>query len=198
MEGITQAQLITWLVAMLGGGLAGAGLTIGISACNTRRLGRQRESAIIQAIVAEVDSVTLLCEHNAKLEANSLAPFISLPNAATMRASFEERERYPRLRALQPLIVHYALAVQQINQLISYYRIISPQSGSQGMVAEQRDNLRNSISAVCKGTGRIEGVGPEGFLIFPDFAKRMQKQLVAIQTPNEKQPSAKDLLMPSV
>jgi len=175
MEGGQQA--LQWLIPLFGGGLAGACVTILFSTWNARRLAGARQSAMIDALRAEVHSTILLCGQNAKLQHSALAPFVHLPSDATRRAAFEERQACPKLGPFQKDLEHYALAVLQINQLIDHYRLISPIRSQVNQAAIERDNLRNAIAAICAGDSNIEGVGPEGFLVFPTFAKSIAKNL---------------------
>jgi len=199
METISQGQVIQWLISMLGGGLAGASLSIAFGAWNSRRLAREHEAAIIDALIAEVRSTLLLCKHNSKLQHASLAPFITFTTVATVKAVFEERERYPRLAGIQTLLEDYTLALLRVNQLIELYRVISPLAGTAvHQSAIERDNLRNSIAAICSGDGRIEGIGSEGFLIFPSYVEVIQTKIVAIQTQGRRSPPPPHQLLPSV
>jgi hypothetical protein len=184
MQSISSEQVVTWLVSILGGGLAGGIATILFNIINSNLAARRRETAIIEALRGEVRNNLLLCDHNAKLtyvtelpKISGLAPFVEFHTLAITRAIFEERQICPRLGPLQQDLEHYAFGLLQINQLIGHYRILSSVSGERNVPVVQCNALMRRIAALCHGDEFLEGVGPEGSLGLPGWSKHINEEL---------------------
>jgi hypothetical protein len=181
MEGITPQQVTQLLISFVGGGLAGSVLTILFNFWNAKRIATAKEKGMIETIAAELRASNLLCAHNAKLQAYSIAPFIHFPTIAACNVAFEERHSYPRLASIIQDIEYYTLGVMQVNEMIDQYRLlIYSYDTSLQQHGKDRDDLRNQIAAICKGDSKLEGTGPENFLILPTFIEVLAKRVESL------------------
>jgi hypothetical protein len=181
MQSNLPVQIITWLVAVLGGGLAGGIATICYNILNSHLAARRRESAIIGALRGEVHTNLLLCGYNAKQPVSmlpNLALFVEFSTLAATKAVFEERQICPRLKPLQQDLEHYVLGLSEVNQFIEHYRTISPLVDVASQAGQdERGSLQKHISSLCAGDEFLEGVGPEGRIGLPGFFKHISEQL---------------------
>lgn len=181
MEGITPQQVIQWLVPLVGGGLAGSALAILFNLWNAKQIATAKERGMIAALAAELRRSSLLCSHNAKLQAYSIAPFIHFPTIAARNAAFEERHSYPRLASIIQDLEYYTLGVMQVNEMIDQYRLLIPSyDTARHQPTKDRDDLRNQIAAICKGDFKLEGIGPENFLVLPRFIEVVAKKVESL------------------
>ena len=179
---LTTQQVLQLLASMIGGGLAGSGLTAYINAQNAKSISRAKESGTIAALTGELRRAALMCKHNAKLHSDIVAPFIHFPTTAAVNATFEERHSYPRLAHLQQELEWYTLAIIQMNELIDLYRLLLPSVIRQGPATtdteERRDRVRNDIVSKCNGSGKLEGVGPDDTIVLPTFIEHLLRQVL--------------------
>ena len=174
-------QWLSLLVAALTGGLMGAIINFLYHRRTTRETAEARQQAGIEALTAELKRCRVLYDYNAGLKGDSLGPLIQFPTSTALAISFDEREKFPKLSALQEDLVHYTLGLIHINQLIKLHHLlwISPElaTGIKPGAAGRRDQLRLRICDFCSGNLRLEGVGPENFIILPEYIEYVSSKL---------------------
>ncbi len=178
-DGITSQQILQLLASMLGGGLAGSGLTAFLNWRNSRRTAIAKENGAIAALAGEIRRSTLLCQHNAKLRALSTAPFIHFPIIAAVNVAFQERHSYPRLSTLQHELELYVLGITHVNEMIDLYHSMVPAVDAPGHhhLREDRDDLRNQIASICDGTLKLNEIAPESPLVLPTFIEHLSQSV---------------------
>jgi len=173
--------LVTLLVSIISGGLAGAALTILYNCAVARQSARAKESGAIASLAGELVRSRLLCEYNAKLRGNATTPFIRFPTAVSEKVTFGERHAYPRVKHLQSRLEAYTLALMHVNQLIDlHHRLWSSTEIPSGVTkgaAGRREELRFNIADICSGQIKLDGVGSEGFLILPKYIDVVSKEV---------------------
>lgn len=179
---INAQDIIQWLVALVGGGLAGSALAILFNLWNASRMTRSKEVSLLEALHGELQRSRLLCDHNAKLQAHRTAVFIRFPAIGATKATFEERHSYPSLASVIKQLEYYTLAVLQVNEMIDQYRLLIAEEGAPGYhIAADRDNLRNQIAGICAGSVDLKGTGPENFLRLPTFIDLVSSKVARIR-----------------
>ncbi len=178
--------LIPFMVSIISGGAMGAVLTILYNNELAKQAATAKEKATISALVGELTHVRRLCDYNAKMQAEKIAPFIRFPIAVIHRTVFEERHSYPALAVMQKDLEALALGLMEVNQWINLRELMwtAPQVNSlnpQGSTAERIDDLRNKICEVCADKQKLEGVGPENFMYLRGFADVVLNKVVRLR-----------------
>jgi len=172
---------LSLLIAALSGGLMGAIVNIVYQRQATRSAAKARQQAVIEALSAELRRCQALCGYNAGLKDDSTGPLIQFPTSTALVVSFAERERFPRLSILQNALVHLTLGLIHINQLIELHHLLwmstKQPSGTTPGAAGRRDQLRLRICDICAGNSRLEGVGPENFIVLPKYIEYVSAKL---------------------
>ncbi len=162
--------ILKWLIPILLGGLGGASITILYNTISSKNKAKEREQAHIMALMGEIERSKLLCDFNSKQQHVTLATFARFPHIAAIKIAFEERHEYPKLKPIINDIGYYALAMLQINGMIDQYILLGTNASYMNKEnASLRDDLRNKIAFICDGRDRLEGTGPQGFLIIPSY-----------------------------
>jgi hypothetical protein len=172
---------ISFLIAVTTGGLMGAIINVVYQRWSTQSAARAKQQAVIEALSAEINRSRALCDYNAGVMTDITGPFVKFPTTTTMLVSFTEREKFPRLSSIQGELVHYSLALLHINQLIELHHVLwmSPEmpTGSTPGASGRRDILRARIGDICWGKTRIEGVGPNNFVVLPNYINHIIAEL---------------------
>ena len=155
-------------------GAAGSLLSIFYNIIRVRTQSKVMENGVISALKGELRRNILLCKYNAKLDAHAYAPFVHFRTDVISKVAFEDNYKYKRLKDFRDKLEWYSLSLVHVNELIDDYRLLIPLTEKQG--PNERDNLRNSIASICKGN-KIEGIGPEGFIILDNFMESLSKYL---------------------
>jgi hypothetical protein len=166
---------LTLLVAALTGGLMGAIVNVLYQRAAARSAAENKQKAMVNALAGELRRTRALCDYNASLRQDSTGPFVEFPTTAATSVCFAEPQSYPRLLPLQGDLVHYSMALFQLNQLIELHHLLwtSPElpSGVSPGASGRRDELRIRIALICAGDAKLEGVGTEGFLYLPKYVE---------------------------
>ena len=175
---ITTSDVVQWLVALIGGGLAGSALSILFQTWTARRTSAKRQAAIIETLNGELERGRLLCEYNAKLQSEPIAVFIRFPTIAAVTATFEERHSFPKLAPIIKNLEYYTLSVLQINEMIAHHQLLTAQTGGPGYhIDKHRDDLRNQICGICAGNLDLKGTGPENFIRLPSYISYISSKI---------------------
>ena len=173
-----------WLslfISALTGGLMGAVINVLYQRTAARCNAKAKEQAAIHALAAELRRSRALCDYNANLRQDATGPLIQFPTATAQTVSFAERRHFPRLSRLQDDLVAYTMGLLQINQLIELHHLlwISPEqpSGVSPGAAGRRKQLRMRVADICAGQVRLEGVGPENFIVLPKYIDSLSARL---------------------
>ncbi len=184
---ITSSDVVQWLVAIIGGGLAGSALSILFQIWTARRTSGKRQNALVDTLSGELERGRLLCEYNAKLQSEPIAVFIQFPTTAAVAATFEERHAFPKLAPIIKTLEYYTLSVLQINEMIAHYRLLTAQTGAPGYhVDKHRDDLRNLICGICAGNLDLKGTGPENFIRLPSYINLVSSKIQALREDSRK------------
>src|SRR3989304_3357302 len=184
---ITTSDVVQWLLALIGGGLAGSALSILFQIWTSRRTSGNRQDALVETLSGELERGRLLCEYNAKLQSEAIAVFIAFPTIAAVTATFVERHAFPKLAPIIKTLEYYTLSILQINEMIAHYRLLTGQTGSPGYhVEKHRDDLRNQICAICAGNLDLKGTGPENFIRLPAYISLVSSKIQALRADSRK------------
>jgi len=175
-------QSWAWMIgSFLTGSLVAALVTIGWNWWSAKRGAKAREKAVIASLAGELRRSKALCESNAKLRDHPAPPFIRFPTSVALRATFEERHHFPKLAGLQKDLEHYTMGVSHINQMIELHDRLWASTEQAGGVspgaAGRREHLRRQIADLCAGELKLEGVGPENFIILPTYTQVILKKI---------------------
>ena len=171
---MNEFQLLQLLAAVLGGGAAGSLLSIFYNVIRDRSKSKFQENSVISSLKGELRRNILLCKYNSRLDVHAYAPFVHFRTDVISRVAFEDNYKYKRLKDCLDELEWYSLSLVHVNELIDDYRLLIPLTEKQG--PNERDNLRNSITSICKGN-KIEGIGPEGFIILDAFMESLSSYL---------------------
>ena len=174
---MTEFQLLQLLAAVLGGGAVGSLLSIFYNFIRDRAQFKVAENGVISALKGELRRNILLCKYNAKLDVHAYAPFVHFRTDVISKVALEDNYKYKRLVGFLDKLEWYSLSLVHVNELIDVYRLLIPLTEKQG--PNERDNLRNSIASICKGN-KIEGIGPEGFIVLNSFIDSLSSYLEEI------------------
>lgn len=179
------APWLSLLISAVTGGLMGAVANIIYSWSRGKHAARVKEDAMIASLMGELRRSHALCDHNAKLKLESTAPFVRFPTTVALRATFEERHSCPRLGNLHEKLEHYTMALLHINQLMDLHDLLwispVPATGVDEGAQSRRGKLQHQIAELCAGKRKLEGVGPENFVIFPTFIDHLIKSIEAFK-----------------
>ncbi len=140
------------LISLIGGGLAGGILTIAYNWFNAKQRAQAQERATIAALFSELRCSQCLCGFNTLGKAPK--PFVPLPNIVAERVAFGDRHNYPRLEKFQKAIEQYTLALLQVNQLISLYRLLLASGKSENQDVVRR--IDGQIVSICQGKPALD------------------------------------------
>ena len=177
-----EAQSWVWMLgSFLTGSLAAAFVTIGWNWWNAQQIAKAKEKAVIASLAGELRRSVALCEYNAKFRHHPVPAFVRFPTGVALAATFEERQSSPKLAPFHEDLEHYTMAVSQINQMIELHDRLwasteQANSTSPG-AAGRREHLRHQIADLCSGQEKLEGVGPENWIIVPDSIKVLHKSI---------------------
>ena len=176
---------LSLLVAAVTGGLMGAIVNIVYSWRIDKRTARVKQEATIASLMGELRRNRALCDHNGKLRLESTAPFIRFPTSVALRATFEERHSYPRLRSLHNKLEDYTMALLHINQLMDLHDLLwispVPQTQVDEGAQSRRGKLQHQIADLCAGQEKLTGVGPENFVVLPSFIDPVIKSIERLE-----------------
>lgn len=173
---MAENQVPQWIFSLIGGGLAGSTLTIIYNSINAKIKSKNRENALIAALIGELTRSKLPCEYNAKLKGVDLATFIHFPSIAAIKTTFEERDTCRKLVPLLVELEYYTLALLQLNEMIDQYRLLFTvdfQGSTGGSIANYKKDLCIKIGAMCSGEKSVEGTGLGGSLSFPEHTENL-------------------------
>jgi hypothetical protein len=146
-------------------------------------MSRSKQTSLIEALHSELERGRLLCEYNAKLQADPIAVFIRFPTIAAVKATFEERQSFPKLTPLIKNPEYYTLAILQVNEMIDQYQLLMPEAGAPGYhTGQARDNLRNQIAGICAGNLDLKGTGPENFIRLPTYINLISSKIEPLRS----------------
>ena len=172
--------VIQTLASIIGGGLAGGALTIGYNWWTAKQKSAAQEKATIAALVSELKHIRRLCDFNARIKGPGIALFVRFPTTVSLKATFEERHLYPRLKQLHQDLESLVLGVIQVNQLIDLHKSVLVMPSIPGGLdprPELCSNTENQIRHLCSGQLKVENVGPENFIVLPTFTDVVLKRL---------------------
>jgi hypothetical protein len=176
---------LSLLISAVTGGLMGAIANILYAWRADRRAARVKQEATIASLMGELRRSRALCDHNAKLKLESTAPFIRFPTTVAVRATFEERHGYPRLRSLHNELEDYTMALLHINQLMDLHDLLwissVPATGVDEGAQSRRGKLQHQIADLCAGREKLTGVGPENFVVLPPFIGNVMKGIQSLE-----------------
>jgi len=148
---------------------------------NAQQAVKAKERALIASLAGELRRSVALCEYNAKFRDHPVPAFVRFPTGVALAATFEQRQSSAKLAPLHEDLEHYTMAVSQINQMIELHDRLwasteQANSTSRG-AAGRREHLRHQIADLCSGQEKLEGVGPENWIIVPTFIKVLHKRI---------------------
>lgn len=165
--------VLAYYLSKVYGDVAGTKLAIDFERQQASERQASLEEGAVASMAAEFRRSKVLCQHNAGLKTESLAPFIRFPTTAAMRITFEDRHEYPRLADLFGDLETYTMAILHVNRLIEMHDLlwISPVSatvtdeGAQGRLGK----LQRQIADLCSGREGLKGVGTGDIVVLPSF-----------------------------
>jgi hypothetical protein len=176
-----QTPWLSLLISAVTGGLMGAIANIAYSARREKALAQAKENATVGSLIGELRRTRALCEYNGKLKTESTTPFVRFPTSVALRATFEERHAYPRLRPLLKQLEDYTMALLHISQLMELHDLLwlssVPATGVDEGAQSRRGRLQHEIADFSSGQQKLKGVGPEGFVVLPSFIDYLAKSI---------------------
>jgi hypothetical protein len=184
-EDAMSSPWLSLLISAVTGGLMGAIANIVYGWRTDRRAARLKQEATVASLMGELRRSRALCDHNGKLKLESTAPFIRFPTTVAVRATFEERHSYPRLRSLHNELEDYTMALLHINQLMDLHDLLwissVPATGVDEGAQSRRGKLQHQIADLCAGQEKLTGVGPEDFVVLPSFIDYVMKSIERLE-----------------
>ncbi len=164
------------LASLIGGGLAGASLTIVYNLIKTKIEQDSKGKGVLSALAGEARRCKILCEYNGRMDIGGNPNFISFPITVALSATFEERHAFPKLQAMMKDLEAYTLALLHINQMIELHNSMWPALDKE-FSGTHKNNLRNQVIGWCKGEKPLEGVGPDNYVVLPNFISQISAKL---------------------
>lgn len=172
---------LAYYLAKVYGDVAGTKLVIDFEKQQAAENQLQIEKGALASLKGELKRSKALCRHNASLKTKSLPPFIRFPTTAALHIAFEERYKYPRLKELFEDVETYTMALIHINQLMELHDLLwisqVPATGVDEGAQSRRGKLQLQIADLCAGVEKLEGVGPENFVILPQFIDYLENNI---------------------
>jgi hypothetical protein len=167
------------LASIIGGGLAGGALTILYNWLTAKQEAIAQEKATIAALAAELAYIRRLCDSNARLQPEHIAPFIKFPTNVIVRTAFQEPHFYPLLDHLRTDLETLTLGIIQVNQLIDFRAVMwnKPTTLGGGNPQDHLDDMRNYICHLCSGKQLIPRVGSDSSIELPSLTDHLIKKI---------------------